>query len=60
MKALICGIRGQDGSFLAKFLLEKDYEVIGTSRDVVASSFENLKKLNIDDQVTKVSMAVSA
>ncbi len=59
MRALICGIRGQDGSFLAKFLLEKGYEVIGTSRDVVASSFENLKKLNIDNQVTKVSMAVS-
>ena len=59
MRALICGIRGQDGSFLAKFLIEKGYEVIGTSRDVVASSFENLKKLNIDNQVTKVSMAVS-
>ncbi len=59
MRALICGIRGQDGSFLAKFLIDKGYEVIGTSRDVVASSFENLKKLNIENKVTKVSMAVT-
>lgn len=59
MRALICGIRGQDGSFLAKFLIDKGYEVIGTSRDVVASSFENLKKLNIENKVTKVSMAIT-
>ena len=59
MRALICGIRGQDGSFLAKFLINKGYEVIGTSRDVIASSFENLKKLNIENKVTKVSMAVT-
>ena len=26
-KALITGINGQDGSYLAEFLLEKDYEV---------------------------------
>lgn len=58
MRALICGIRGQDGSFLAKFLLEKGYEVIGTSRDVVVGSFDNLKRLKIDKKVKKVSMAV--
>lgn len=28
-KALITGILGQDGPYLAKFLLEKDYEVFG-------------------------------
>ena len=28
-KALITGITGQDGSYLAEFLLEKDYEVHG-------------------------------
>ena len=27
-KALITGITGQDGSYLAEFLLEKDYEVL--------------------------------
>ena len=35
MRALICGIRGQDGSFLAKFLIDKGYEVIGTSRTLL-------------------------
>ena len=31
-KALITGITGQDGSFLAEFLLEKGYEVHGVLR----------------------------
>jgi len=29
-KVLITGINGQDGSYLAEFLLEKDYEIWGT------------------------------
>lgn len=33
-KALILGISGQDGSYLSRFLPEKDHEVIGISRDV--------------------------
>jgi len=40
--ALICGISGQDGAFLARFLLQKGYKVFGTSRDARASSFKNL------------------
>lgn len=32
-RALICGILGQDGSYLAKLLLNKGYQVWGTSRD---------------------------
>ena len=32
MKALITGITGQDGSYLAEFLLEKGYEVHGIKR----------------------------
>lgn len=31
-KALITGVTGQDGSFLAEFLLEKGYDVHGTIR----------------------------
>jgi len=31
--ALITGVSGQDGSYLAEFLLQKDYRVIGTTRD---------------------------
>jgi len=38
-KALITGISGQDGSYLAEFLLEKDYEVYGTiKRNSVAEN----------------------
>ncbi|MBS0017908.1 MAG: GDP-mannose 4,6-dehydratase, partial [Arthrospira sp. SH-MAG29] len=32
-KALICGISGQDGAYLASLLLNKGYAVYGTSRD---------------------------
>ena len=34
MKALITGITGQDGSYLAKFLLDKGYEVAGLTREM--------------------------
>ena len=47
MRALIFGVGGQDGSYLAKFLLSKGYEVIGSSRDAEISQFSNLKKLGI-------------
>lgn len=55
--ALICGVSGQDGSFLAKLLLQKGYRVFGTSRDAQGGSFSNLQKLNIRDQVQLLSMA---
>jgi GDPmannose 4,6-dehydratase len=54
--ALICGVSGQDGSYLAKLLLSKGYAVFGTSRDAQGSSFSNLRKLGIQDQVTFLSM----
>jgi GDPmannose 4,6-dehydratase len=44
-KAIITGVNGQDGSFLAEFLLEKDYKVIGLVR---RSSMEDKKLFNID------------
>lgn len=57
--ALICGISGQDGAYLAQLLLKKDYTVWGTSRDAQISSFHNLKTLGIRDQVKVVSMALT-
>ena len=57
-KALIVGISGQDGSFLAKLLLEKGYEVHGTSRDCELSSFSGLKQLQIFDLVNLHSMSL--
>jgi GDPmannose 4,6-dehydratase len=58
-KALIFGISGQDGAYLAKLLLEKGYEVHGTSRDHEATSFSNLKLLGIKDKVTLHSVVLS-
>lgn len=59
MKALICGISGQDGAYLAQFLLGKGYEVIGTSRDAMAIPFSNLRRLGIRDRIQTVSMAIN-
>lgn len=50
-KALICGVSGQDGAYLAKLLLEKGYDVTGASRDAQVSTFSNLVRLGIRDQV---------
>lgn len=58
-RALICGVSGQDGAYLAQFLLDKDYEVWGTSRDAQASSFANLAHLGILGRVKTVSMAAN-
>lgn len=57
MRALVCGVSGQDGAYLAKLLLSKGYEVWGTSRDAQATSFNNLMLLGIKDRVKLVSMA---
>jgi GDPmannose 4,6-dehydratase len=58
-KALICGISGQDGAYLAKLLLEKGYEVSGTSRDAQMSSFSHLTRLGIRDNIKLYSMAMN-
>lgn len=58
-KALICGISGQDGAYLAQLLLEKGYEVCGTSRDAQMSSFGNLRRLGIFDRIKLESMALN-
>ena len=44
-KALITGITGQDGSFLAEFLLEKGYEVFGIVRRVSISNTSRIDHL---------------
>ncbi|HEY0667943.1 MAG TPA: GDP-mannose 4,6-dehydratase [Sphingobacteriaceae bacterium] len=55
-KALICGVSGQDGSYLAQYLLERDYIIYGASRDAQASAFSNLKKLGIKDKINLISL----
>lgn len=58
-RALICGISGQDGAYLARSLLDKGYEVHGVSRDAQMSSFPNLTRLGIRERVRLESMAVN-
>ncbi len=58
-RALISGISGQDGSLLAKLLVDKGYEVVGTSRDAEMSSFGNLRRLGIYDRVQRRSMTLN-
>jgi GDPmannose 4,6-dehydratase len=57
--ALICGISGQDGAYLAQLLLAKNYTVFGTSRDAQVSSFASLKTLGIFPQIQVKSVALN-
>ncbi|KAB0518345.1 GDP-mannose 4,6-dehydratase [Pseudomonas extremorientalis] len=55
--ALICGASGQDGSYLAKFLLGKGYVVWASSRDAQGASFSNWARLGIQPgQIKTLSM----
>jgi len=58
-RALICGVSGQDGAYLAQLLLSKGYEVFGTSRDAQMSSFRNLSALGIKEQIRCESMSLN-
>jgi GDPmannose 4,6-dehydratase len=55
-RALICGISGQDGTYLAKLLLDRGYEVWGSSRDAELATFDNLRRLSIYESVQLVSL----
>ena len=59
-KVLIHGVTGQDGSYLAEFLLGKGYEVHGTFRDQGVSSFENLQRLGVMERVKAHSLALDS
>ncbi len=54
-KALITGITGQDGAYLAKFLLEKGYEVYGTYRRLSTPNFWRIQYLNIFEKINLIS-----
>lgn len=47
-KAIVTGITGQDGAYLAELLLEKGYEVFGTYRRTSARNFWRLRELGIE------------
>src|SRR3989338_8544465 len=52
--AFVTGILGQDGPYMAKFLLEKDYNVYGLIRRYSNPNFDNLDYLGITNQVQYV------
>ena len=54
-KALISGITGQDGAYLAKFLLSKGYNVIGGERQNASRNLWRLKELGIDKKIRIVT-----
>ncbi|OGT89669.1 MAG: GDP-mannose 4,6-dehydratase [Gammaproteobacteria bacterium RIFOXYA12_FULL_61_12] len=57
--ALIFGVSGQDGAYLARLLLNKGYAVHGTSRDAEMSSFSSLVALGVRDRVAVHSAALT-
>ncbi|ARN22634.1 GDP-mannose 4,6-dehydratase [Piscinibacter gummiphilus] len=56
-RALICGVGGQDGAYLTRLLLDKGYEVFGTSRDVTGMRGAGLSAVGARSRVQLVSMA---
>lgn len=54
-RALITGITGQDGAYLAKFLLNKNYTVYGTFRRLSTPNFWRLSYLGIQDKINFIS-----
>jgi GDPmannose 4,6-dehydratase len=53
--ALITGVMGQDGPYLAKLLLEKNYKVYGMVRRYSSPNFDNLKYLGVYDDIDYVT-----
>ena len=58
-QALIFGVSGQDGAYLAQLLLQKGYQVAGTSRDAQMASFASLAALDIGEQVEVHSVTLT-
>src|SRR3989344_3810885 len=58
-KALITGVTGQDGAYLAKLLLEKGYEVFGIVRRTSSPNFWRLQELDIIDKIIFISADLS-
>lgn len=59
MNALILGVTGQDGAYLAQLLIGKGYTVYGTSRDVAGKQRSNPKLLGIDEQINYLTCDIT-
>ncbi len=58
-RALITGITGQDGAYLSKLLLEKDYEIFGTFRRLSTPNFWRLQQLEIFGKINLIPFDLS-
>lgn len=58
--ALITGISGQGGAYLARELLAQGFKVVGTTRNATLSNTHNLKALGVDTKVTLVSLDLTS
>ena len=56
--ALICGVTGQTGTYLAHHLLDKGYRVVGTSRDFSETNLWRLERLGIENEIERVSLSL--
>ena len=56
-KALIFGVDGQDGSYLAEFLLEKGYQVIGWIPDSIHITYDNIRNIQSRITITRGDLA---
>ena len=54
-KAIITGVTGQDGAYLAKFLLDKGYRVYGTYRRLSTPNFWRIQSLGIHEDICLLS-----
>ena len=57
-KALITGVTGQDGSYLAEFLLDKDYEVHGIKRRASSLNTQRIDHIYEDPHIKKQSLTI--
>ncbi len=55
---MITGITGQDGAYLAKYLLNKGYNIIGLTRDNSRINIKNLRYLDIDDKINFIKIGL--
>tara|TARA_A100000164_G_scaffold374957_1_gene408999 strand:+ start:53 stop:1006 length:954 start_codon:yes stop_codon:yes gene_type:complete len=50
-KAFIIGVTGQDGSYMSKFLLNKNYSIFGFTRSLKKNNLKNLKTLSVTKRI---------
>ena len=55
--ALIIGATGQDGAYLSKLLLSKNYRIFGITRNIITAELKNLQYLQIDKDVQLIEFS---